>query len=105
MNPANVREAILECALDESEGADMLLIKPALAYLDIIAKIKEHTSLPLGAYHVSGEYSMVMAAARNGWIDADRVLVESLLSIKRAGADFILTYAARRIAEKMKAEG
>jgi porphobilinogen synthase len=99
MNPANVREALWECALDEAEGADMLLIKPALAYLDVIAKVKEATFLPVGAYHVSGEYAMVMAAAQNGWLDADKVFEECLLSIKRAGADFILTYAARRVAE------
>lgn len=102
MNPANRREALLEAALDESEGADMLLIKPALAYLDIIAEVRKHTNLPLGAYHVSGEYAMVMAAAQNGWIDGDKVMYECLLSIKRAGADFILTYAARTIAEQIK---
>lgn len=99
MNPANSREALLECMIDEKEGADMLLIKPALAYLDIIAKVREVTCLPLAAYHVSGEYAMVMAAALNGWLDADRVFQECLLSIRRAGADFILTYAARRVAE------
>lgn len=103
MNPANVREALLESALDEAEGADMLLIKPALAYLDVIAKVREHTSLPIGAYHVSGEYSMVMAAAKQGWLDADKVFMESMMSIKRAGADFILTYAAGRIAKNLKA--
>lgn len=105
MNPANIREALLECDLDEAEGADMLLIKPALPYLDVICKVKERTLLPLGAYHVSGEYAMVMAAAQNGWIDGDKVLMESLLSIKRAGADFILTYAARRIAEQLSQKG
>lgn len=102
MNPANSREALLEAYLDEEEGADMLLIKPALAYLDIIAKVRQQTNLPLGAYHVSGEYSMVMAAAQNGWLNADKVFEESLLSIKRAGADFILTYAARRMAELLR---
>ena len=101
MNPANVREAIMECQLDELEGADMLLIKPALPYLDVIAKVREVTTLPLGAYHVSGEYSMVMAAAQNGWLDSKRIFEESLLSIKRAGADFILTYAAKQVAEIM----
>lgn len=99
MNPANRREALLEIALDEKEGADMILIKPALAYLDVIVKAREQTQLPIGAYHVSGEYAMVMAAAQNGWLNSDQVLFECLLSIKRAGADFILTYAARRIAE------
>ncbi len=99
MNPANSREAMRECQLDEWEGADFLLIKPALPYLDIIAKVREISNLPIGAYHVSGEYSMVMAAAQKGWIDEIRVFEECLLSIKRAGADFILTYAARKLAE------
>lgn len=102
MNPANRREALLECALDEKEGVDMLLIKPALPYLDVIAKVKETTNLPVGAYHVSGEYAMVKAAAQNGWIDGERVMYESLLSIKRAGADFILTYAAKEIAQLLQ---
>lgn len=103
MNPANIREALLETTLDISEGADMLLIKPALPYLDVVAKIRQATTLPIGAYHVSGEYSMVMAAAQNGWIDADRAFLESMMSIKRAGADFILTYAAGRVAKLLKA--
>jgi len=97
MNPANVREALLESTLDELEGADYLLIKPALTYLDVIAKVREQTNLPIAAYHVSGEYAMVMAAAEKGWCDADKVLTEQLTAIKRAGADFILTYAARKI--------
>ncbi|HRD56257.1 MAG TPA: porphobilinogen synthase [Parachlamydiaceae bacterium] len=104
MNPANSREALLECALDEEEGADMLLIKPALPYLDILAKLKKQTLLPIGAYQVSGEYSMIMAAGNNGWINSEKVLYESLISIKRAGADFILTYAANRISAIMKNE-
>jgi len=99
MNPANFREAMLECSLDEWEGADMLMVKPALPYLDILTKIREASDLPLAAYHVSGEYAMIMAAAQNGWVDADRVLMESMLSIKRAGANFILTYGAKRAAE------
>jgi len=99
MNPANMREALLECSLDEIEGADMLLIKPGLAYLDIICRVKEETVLPVGAYHVSGEYAMVMAAAERGWIDADQVFYESLLAMKRAGADFIFTYAAARVSK------
>lgn len=103
MNPANRREALLECELDENEGADMLLIKPALPYLDVIAKVKEASRLPVGAYHVSGEYAMVMAAAQNGWIDGNAAMEESLLSIKRAGADFIMTYAAKRMAERLNA--
>lgn len=101
MNPANVREALLECALDEEEGADMLLIKPALAYLDVVAKVRENTSLPVGAFHVSGEYAMVKAAAQRGWVDGGRVMEECLLSIKRAGADFIISYAAREIVERL----
>lgn len=102
MSPTNQREALREIALDENEGADMLLIKPALAYLDIIAKARLETHLPLGAYHVSGEYAMVKAAAQNGWLDGDRAMAECLLAIKRAGAAFILTYAARQAAENMK---
>ncbi|MGZ3633449.1 MAG: porphobilinogen synthase [Parachlamydiaceae bacterium] len=99
VNPANSREALLECALDEAEGADMLIIKPGLPYLDVITKVKERTLLPIGAYHVSGEYSMIMAAAQNGWIDKDKILAETLLSIKRAGADFIFTYGAKHMAQ------
>jgi porphobilinogen synthase len=98
MNPANAREALLECDLDENEGADMLLIKPALTSLDIIAKAKEKTNLPIGAYQVSGEYSMIKAAAEKGWIHEDRAILETLLCIKRAGADFIFTYAALQAA-------
>lgn len=97
MNPANAQEALLECLLDEAEGADMLLIKPALAYLDVISKVKERSCLPVGAFHVSGEYAMVMAGAERGWLDADRALYECVQSIKRAGADFMISYAALRI--------
>ena len=104
MNPANIREALLECSLDEWEGADMLLIKPALPYLDVIAKVRDQTELPIAAYHVSGEYAMVMAAAQNGWIDGNKVMLESLLCIKRAGASFILTYAAKSVAKLLKLE-
>jgi porphobilinogen synthase len=93
MDPANVREALLEASLDEEEGADMLMVKPALFYLDVIAKIRSRTNLPLCSYHVSGEYAMVMAAHEKGYLDAPKVFYEALLSIKRAGADFILTYA------------
>lgn len=102
LNPANSQEALRESLLDVTEGADMLLVKPALPYLDIIAKVKAHTLLPLGAYHVSGEYAMLMAAANNGWIDRDRALTESLLSIRRAGADFILTYGAKLMAQLLR---
>jgi len=101
LNPANGREALLECLLDEAEGADMLMIKPALPYLDVIAQVKQAIPLPLGAYHVSGEYAMVMAAAERGWIDGERALEECLISIKRAGADFIFTYAAKHMAKKL----
>lgn len=99
LNPANCREALLECQLDELEGADLLLIKPAISCLDIIAKTRASTNLPIGAYQVSGEYAMIMAAAQNGWINAIHAFEESLLAIKRAGADFIITYAARQYAE------
>lgn len=102
MNPANRREAMLEVALDEAEGADMILIKPGLPYLDVIAQAKQQTNLPIAAYHVSGEYSMVMAAAQNGWIDADRAFMECLLCIKRAGADCIFTYAAKRVSKLLQ---
>lgn len=101
MNPANAREALLEAQLDEEEGADLLLVKPALAYLDIVQRMRTQTSLPIGAYHVSGEYAMVMAAAEKGWLDPDKVFHESLLSIRRAGADFILTYAAETVAKNI----
>lgn len=102
MNPANKREAVLECLQDVEEGADMLLIKPGLPYLDVIAEVRAHTNVPVGAYHVSGEYAMVMAAAQNGWVDADKVFLESLLAMKRAGADFIFTYAAKRVLGLLK---
>jgi len=95
MDPANKREALREVELDVLEGADVLMVKPALAYLDVLAAMRERFDLPLGAYHVSGEYAMLKAAAANGWIDHDRVMMETLVSIRRAGADWILTYCAR----------
>ena len=101
-NPKNVREALMEVHLDISGGADMVMVKPALSYLDVISKVRAETNLPLAAYHVSGEYAMVEAAAANGWIDGDSVGMEHLLSIKRAGADFILTYLACRAAENLQ---
>ena len=94
MDPANGREAILECQLDESEGADILMVKPGLAYLDIIYRLRQETQQPIAAYNVSGEYAMVKAAAERGWIDERAVTLETLLSFKRAGADLILTYHA-----------
>ena len=94
MDPANAREATIEAMLDEAEGADIMMVKPALPYLDIIARLREQTDLPIAAYHVSGEYAMIKAAARNGWLDERSCLTESLLSIARAGADIIFTYAA-----------
>jgi porphobilinogen synthase len=98
MDPANVREAVLEAALDEAQGADLLMVKPALAYLDVVRAVRERTSLPLLAYNVSGEYSMVKAAARQGWIDECGVVLEALLSMRRAGADAIITYHAKDVA-------
>jgi porphobilinogen synthase len=99
MDPANGREALREIELDIEEGADMIMVKPAMPYLDIIRQARDRFSLPLGAYQVSGEFSMIVAAARNGWIDLDRAIIESLTSIRRAGADFILTYFAPRAAQ------
>jgi len=99
MDPANSREALREAELDESEGADILMVKPALPYLDIVYQLKENTNLPIAAYHVSGEYSSIMAAGQKGWLDADQAMQEALLGIKRAGADMILTYFAERFAE------
>lgn len=97
MDPANSREALMEAALDEEEGADILMVKPATLYLDVLTKLREQTKRPIAAYHVSGEYSMVMAAHQAGWLDAEKVFYETLLSIKRAGADMIFTYAAEKV--------
>jgi porphobilinogen synthase len=98
MDPANSREALRELAHDEAEGADMVMVKPAGPYLDVIAKLRAHTALPIAAYQVSGEYAMLKAAAGNGWLDEKRAVLESLLAIRRAGADIILTYYARQAA-------
>jgi len=98
MDPANAREALKEVALDVSEGADLVMVKPALAYLDIISQIKQATTLPVVAYNVSGEYAMIKAAAERGWIDESSVVLETLTSMKRAGADLILTYFAKQLA-------
>ena len=94
MDPANAREALKETALDIEEGADIIMVKPALSYLDIVSKVRENINLPLAVYNVSGEYAMVKAAAKNDWIDEKRIVLESLLSMKRAGADIIITYHA-----------
>lgn len=99
MNPANSREALREAELDELEGADFLMVKPALAYLDIISLLRDNTNLPIAAYNVSGEYAMVKAAAANGWIDGEKAMLESLLAMKRAGAQVILTYFAKEFAQ------
>ena len=101
MDPPNRREAMREMRLDLEEGADMLMVKPAMAYLDILADARREFEVPLAAYQVSGEYSMIKAAGERGWIDADRAMIEAIVSIKRAGADMILTYAAADIAEKL----
>ena len=100
-DPGNVREALEEVRLDVQEGADLLMVKPAVAYLDVIAKVRAEHDLPLAAYHVSGEYAMIKAAAANGWIDGHLVAMEHLTAIKRAGADLILTYLAREAAEAL----
>jgi porphobilinogen synthase len=94
MDPANAREALREVHLDIAEGADMVMVKPALSYLDVISRVRSEVNVPVSAYNVSGEYAMVKAAGKMGWIDEQRVMMEVLLSIKRAGADFILTYHA-----------
>jgi porphobilinogen synthase len=98
MNPANTREALIEADLDIEEGADMIMVKPALAYLDIIKLLKDNCNVPISAYNVSGEYAMIKAADEKGWLDGEKVMMESLLSIKRAGADIIITYFAKEAA-------
>ena len=95
MDPANGREAMREIELDLEEGADMIMIKPALAYLDLIWQARQRWEVPIAAYQVSGEFSMIMAAARNGWIDCERAMMETLTSIRRAGTDMIITYFAK----------
>jgi porphobilinogen synthase len=95
MDPANTREALKEVALDAAEGADMLMVKPALPYLDILAQMRAHFNVPLAAYQVSGEFSMVKVAAERGWIDERQVALESLYAIRRAGAEMIITYFAK----------
>jgi len=104
MDPANTDEALREVALDIEEGADMIMVKPGMPYLDIVARVKETFGMPTFAYQVSGEYAMIMAAAQNGWLDGERAMTESLIAFKRAGADGILTYFAPRVAEKLRSE-
>jgi len=102
MDPANADEALREVELDIAEGADMVMVKPGLPYLDILQRVKETFRMPTFAYQVSGEYAMIMAAAGNGWLDGDKAMIESLIAFKRAGADGVLTYFAARVAEKLK---
>jgi porphobilinogen synthase len=103
LDPANGDEAIREVELDVAEGADMVMVKPGLPYLDVIRRVKDTFAMPTFAYQVSGEYSMIMAAAQNGWIDGERAMIESLIAFKRAGCDGVLTYFAADVAEKLKA--
>jgi porphobilinogen synthase len=103
MDYANAREAVREILLDEAEGADMVMVKPAGAYLDIIAAVRQHTTLPVAAYQVSGEYLMIESAAAAGWLDRKAIILESLTAIKRAGADIILTYYAKEAAQWLRA--
>ena len=99
MNPANRLEAIREVQLDVQEGADIIMVKPALSYLDIIREVKNSVQIPVSAYHVSGEYSMIKAAAARGWLNEEQAILETTLSIKRAGADLIATYFAKTLAQ------
>jgi porphobilinogen synthase len=101
MDPPNAREALDETALDIAEGADMVMVKPAVPYLDVVSALRSSFDVPIAAYHVSGEYAMLKAAAENGWLDGDAAALETLTSIKRAGADFVLTYLAREVAERL----
>ena len=101
MDPANAAEGLREARMDIDEGADIIMVKPALPYLDVIYRVKQDTGYPVAAYHVSGEYSMIKAAAERGWIDEDRVMMESVISIRRAGADIVITYYAERLAQAL----
>jgi porphobilinogen synthase len=104
MDPANSDEALHEIALDLAEGADMVMVKPGMPYLDVVRRVKDEFKVPVYAYQVSGEYAMHMAAFQNGWLDQDKVMMESLLAFKRAGADGILTYFAKAAAQKLAAQ-
>ena len=99
MDPPNAREALREIALDVEEGADIIMVKPALAYLDIITRAREQFDVPVAAYQVSGEYAMIEAAARAGWIERERIILETTIAIKRAGADILITYYALELAK------
>src|SRR5206468_1855183 len=101
MDPANVRDAVREASLDIDEGADIVMVKPALSYLDVIRAVAEISPVPVAAYNVSGEYAMVKAAAERGWIDGDRIALEHLTAIRRAGADLVITYFAKEVAEQL----
>ena len=105
MNPANAKEAVAESIEDEKQGADILMVKPALAYLDIVREIKNATSLPLAVYNVSGEYSMLKAAEKAGVIDYEKVMLETMLGFKRAGADIIISYHAKEVVKLMACKG
>jgi len=102
MDPANAREALREVDLDIAEGADIVMVKPALAYLDVIHQVRDHSNLPLAAYNVSGEFAMIKAAAQNGWIDERRVVMEVVTGIRRAGADMLITYFAPDVAKWLR---
>jgi porphobilinogen synthase len=102
MDPANTDEALREVALDIEEGADMVMVKPGMPYLDVLRRVKDHFGMPTFAYQVSGEYAMIMAAAQNGWLDGEKAMMESLIAFKRAGADGVLSYFAPRVAEKLR---
>jgi porphobilinogen synthase len=102
MDPANIREAVREVSLDIEEGADILMVKPALAYLDVIAEVRREFDVPVAAYNVSGEYAMLKAAGEKGWVDYERVMMETLLSIRRAGADMILSYHAKEASRLLR---
>jgi porphobilinogen synthase len=104
MDPPNAEEAVREALLDIAEGADAIMVKPAGPYLDIVTHVKAETGYPLAAYQVSGEYAMIRAAAERGWIDGDRAMMESLIGIRRAGADMIITYFATEAAKRLRAE-
>jgi porphobilinogen synthase len=103
MDPANAREALREVNLDIAEGADIVMVKPAMAYMDVIRQVRDHCDLPLAVYNVSGEYSMIKAAAQNGWIDERRIVMEVLTGLRRAGADMLITYFAPDVAQWLRA--